>query len=207
MNYKISTTPATAYVIKKSLNLYTAFAGGDISYLKSFRTTDIYFSPINSYVVDSLVDEMQLCLYPNPVTVAESISELNSIIGTTDIFTTEQVICIKDACDLFARINASQFEDLRYQSFSSVGIDIDRFNNIGKRWKRAMFGLESNASLGVNNPHADSNMTVAWDIVEVLRNRVSWDANPDGGHTVNFDSPMHWDKSVPLVEINQVQDA
>ena len=31
---------------------------------------------------------------------------------------------------------------------------------------------------------------LAWEVHEVLRNKIAWTEHPEGGHTVNFDKPI-----------------
>jgi len=51
-------------------------------------------------------------------------------------------------------------------------------------------GFPAGASYGIHSPEVDDRARQAYDIQQVIRHRLAWDRNPEGGITVNFDSPM-----------------
>lgn len=56
--------------------------------------------------------------------------------------------------------------------------------------KHLIFELAPNASYGIYSTEVSDNARVAWDIQQVIRNKMSWHSNPKGSMTVNFDRPM-----------------
>ena len=68
--------------------------------------------------------------------------------------------------------------------------------------------LEPNAYYGIyDSKHIPDSARIAWDIYAQIRHDISWHNNPKGGITVNFDTPDHTQKDVPLpkVEIREVE--
>ena len=58
-------------------------------------------------------------------------------------------------------------------------------------------GLENSKDRGTKK-------NIAWDILLVLRHRLAWDANPEGGNTVDFGTPLSM-SGVPLPTIIEIQ--
>jgi hypothetical protein len=67
-------------------------------------------------------------------------------------------------------------------------------------------GMPSNQSYGVGCKEFTDNHMVAHDLNEVLRHRLSWDENPEGGGTVNFHAPFKVSKQ-PLAEIKRTDSS
>jgi hypothetical protein len=55
-------------------------------------------------------------------------------------------------------------------------------------------GLPRNAYHGIFSDKIPDEARVAWDLHQVIRHRLSWDDQPEGGITVNFDTPMKYGK-------------
>ena len=59
-----------------------------------------------------------------------------------------------------------------------------------------------NAYSSITSSEISDSYRVANDIYQVIRHKLSWDKNPKGGMTVNYDTPMKWGKS-PLIKIDK----
>ena len=55
-----------------------------------------------------------------------------------------------------------------------------------------------------NSKDRDTKKNIAWDILLVLRHRLAWDANPGGGNTVDFGTPLSM-SGVPSPTIIEIQ--
>lgn len=120
----------------------------------------------------------------------------------------EQAAVVMDALELFMRIGMGQYgEILEHSPFRSNGTkpDVNRFcqardsaESFLQAVKQVMTGLPRNSYYGISSPDISDKYRTACDIREVIRHRLSWDKNPEGGMTVNFDRPFHWNHAVPL---------
>ncbi len=61
-------------------------------------------------------------------------------------------------------------------------------------------GLAPNAYYGISHEALPDAPRVAFDLYQVIRHRLAWDQFPEGGHTVNFNTPMRTSTAVKLGE-------
>ena len=95
--------------------------------------------------------------------------------------------------DLYSRIGIGQFEEILHVDNVRKNIPNNERNKIESLLKGVKFlltGCPTNGSLGIYNPDVSQNAKIAHDIIQVVRYRISWDQNPKGGITVNFDEPL-----------------
>ena len=95
--------------------------------------------------------------------------------------------------DLYSRIGIGQFEEILHVDNIRKNIPNNERNKIESLLKDVKFlltGCPVNGSLGIYNPDVPQNAKMAHDIMQVIRHRISWDQNPKGGITVNFDEPL-----------------
>lgn len=122
----------------------------------------------------------------------------------------EQARVIVNALDFYSRIHIGQVEEV--DSFVRLFVryrkdkDLDGMKDAIEAFKKAAFPeLTSTSSYGIHSEEVDDTARVAWDIKQVLRNVVAWNVHPEGGMTVDFDSPMKSSKQ-PMPEAKVVQD-
>lgn len=102
--------------------------------------------------------------------------------------------------DFYSRIGMGQFWSLLDR------FDIEKNDLLEKSsWElRAelfpRLGTHPGSAWGIHSKEIDDDNRVCWDLQQVIRHRVSWDNEPNGGITVNFDNPMKSSKE-PLPEI------
>jgi len=125
--------------------------------------------------------------------------------------TKEQAAVIAQALDLFSRIGCGQFEEiLRHPTIVKKLyklIDSDKYlksreeAQYGIRVaKKVITGFEPNSSESI--VVADEPNRIAYDIFQVIRNRIAWDEKPAGGMEVDFTDPTKWSEQ-PLPQIEQ----
>jgi len=97
--------------------------------------------------------------------------------------TETQALLVRDALDLYARIGLGQFEavcDVFGRSDEMLaGIHIA---------KKAC-GFPASGSHGLHNAKVHDRFRQAWDICQVVRNKVAWERKPEGGLEVQFYKP------------------
>ena len=101
---------------------------------------------------------------------------------------------ITAALDLYSRIGMGQISEveniLRLDRHVKPDYSHDAVRNALDFVKREIFGLDGNGNLGIHNETVPKNYRVAWDLQQVIRHFLSWDANPEGGSGVSFHEPM-----------------
>ena len=103
------------------------------------------------------------------------------------------------ALDLYSRLLIGQFDMLK-DTVTDWKKWSPKANELIEQLKQEVYGFSSGASYGIHSPEVDDDARVAWDVQQVLRNRLAWDRNPKGGMQVSFDSPMKSSEQ-PLVDI------
>lgn len=116
----------------------------------------------------------------------------------------KQAQVIKEALDLYSRIIAGQFNEIIHiiaNKYCSKLSDIcwGEFHSSSKELNEAKMKMMS--VLGLNSPYASfgigseiisDDSKVAYDILQVLRNRIAWHKEPSGDIRVDFDTPLQF---------------
>jgi hypothetical protein len=102
----------------------------------------------------------------------------------------EQAIIIEWALDLFSRVHMGQWAELA----TWANVSPDEVVECGEVLDETAvaFGVrpERNSFYGITSNEIHDRARVAWDIQQVVRHCVAWERNPEGGFTVEFDSPL-----------------
>ena len=112
-----------------------------------------------------------------------------------------QAAVIALALELYARAHIGQLNEISWQ----VGRYIQSPADVSKardHLEMASKYLFPDGSPSMTNPKVPESARIAWDIQQVIRHRRSWDDNPGGGITTNFDEPMKLSK-VPLPKMEK----
>lgn len=122
--------------------------------------------------------------------------------------TDTQAQTLADACELLARLHMGQLAvvgDLLLWQRK----DTENVNHL-KEELRALeplaTGLEPNASWGIMSPEIHDRARVAWEIYQVVRNRLAWDRHPEGGSGVAFDAPMKASKEEEMPRMERREE-
>ena len=103
----------------------------------------------------------------------------------------EQAQVVVRALDLYTRIGIGQFEEILrvYDPLSETWGSGHQFalEYIGEI--KAQAGHPMNGSHGIHHPEVRDEFRAAYDVQQVIRNRIAFDQNPEGGMGVAFDTP------------------
>lgn len=103
-----------------------------------------------------------------------------------------QVQMLLRALDVYSRIGCGQLDRI-LELFSCdprrrEGSSIQRETLF--RFKQQLLSLEGNANYSICSPEVPVDYRLAYDVLQVVRHHIAWEAQPEGGHFVQFDSPM-----------------
>lgn len=138
--------------------------------------------------------------------------------------TPNQAKIVMRACELMSRLRCGQLdhvideiEDIQFASIPKEGqANRDAFDKIienrdvikehAAAIKQLMFpelkGYYS--SYGVGH---EERSDIAWEVYTTIRHAVSWHEHPEGGITVNFNTPMQWSQTpLPKCEIIEAEE-
>jgi hypothetical protein len=105
-----------------------------------------------------------------------------------------QAQVIINALELYSRIGMGQLQEIVYvlrMNSSPGAIDFDALDKVEKLAREASsyFMKGSGGYYGISSNKINDSFRVAWDIQQVIRYRLAWDRNPEGGIQVHFDEP------------------
>ena len=119
----------------------------------------------------------------------------------------EQAKLILKALDFYGRIQLGQLEELL--SFSSpirdrlISKDLTESRFLLDKIKKDIFGLESNSFFSIMNKNeVPEEARLGYDMIQVLRNKIAYANKPEGGITVDFDSPMQTSLDNNLIKVD-----
>lgn len=123
----------------------------------------------------------------------------------------EQAKVLVRACDLLSRVHGGQLDTIVHVLLTgggcaNGGCTIDHLTPIQINTLQDTLGslrplLPQQA---IMSPKISDEARTAYDLQQVIRHRLAWDNNPDGGATVDFNTPMQTDVSKRWDEDSQV---
>jgi hypothetical protein len=137
----------------------------------------------------------------NPAGEAEEKKQHNYLVRMTK----SQALLMVVALDLYSRIRAGQVSSIipyvPSQQCSGqqppVPVDYQLVRELVDLLGMAVNGSRG-ANWGIAAPQISETARTAYDMLQVIRNRIAWDDHPEGGMTVNFDTPMFFSKTPPI---------
>ena len=200
------------------MEVYRDCCGGDLSYVLKMRTRDIHGTPLSTLRLSDAGKVLVLMTTdlfgnppePDPIALKGVRTNCSSTLAKTHglpptvVLSAQECQLVSQACECLARLLVGQIRTplevlptlprgTRYDPRSLWGYD--------EELKSLLFSLEPHCSLGVGSPEASWQKDVAYSVHRVVRHRLSWDADPQGGKTVDFDPPTNWYPAVPLVQL------
>jgi hypothetical protein len=113
------------------------------------------------------------------------------------------------ALDFFSRIGIGQIEEvetmLRQYGHLKEGYSYDAVKNALDFVKLETMGHPPGGSYGIFHQKVPDWFKLAWDLQQVIRHKLAWTANPEGGFGVNFHEPMKAGKE-PLATMEVLKD-
>jgi hypothetical protein len=107
------------------------------------------------------------------------------------------------ALDLYSRIGIGQFEEVARVYETSEDLTFEQEEDLKACLVNAKVavGHPKNGSYGIHNAVVSDKFRAAWDLQQVVRHRMAYDARPEGNPmSVHFDTPFQCSK-VPLATI------
>ncbi len=119
--------------------------------------------------------------------------------------TPEQARVVVTALDVLARIHIGQFHTIREQFFCQ-DIDVGKIEALMEEVKVSIFpdltGGPSH-SYGISSCPSERGK-IAWDVLQAIRHCEAYARHPEGGITVDFNTPMFVSDSVPRPTAKQI---
>ena len=109
--------------------------------------------------------------------------------------TKDQAKVMQQALDLYTRILMGQLHMVPETVAREYGTfpEYEQLERTMAELKDMLFpGKPGQAAFGIGSPELADKAKISVDILDVIRHRIAWDENPEGGLGVNFHSPMHW---------------
>jgi hypothetical protein len=112
----------------------------------------------------------------------------------------KQAQIIIHALDLYSRIGMGQLEEvvtiLRQNINGSNKDTLGKLEEVGRLIREASSYWMGGAGsyYGINSEQISDSFRIAWDLQQVVRYRLAWDRNPEGGIQVIFDDPIQTSK-------------
>lgn len=118
--------------------------------------------------------------------------------------TAKQLRVLVGATEVYGRLGLGQFwtilEHICTKPFSRFNEEFVDARDTLNRMGAAFLDMPPSSGPGIFNPDVHARHKIAWDMHQVFRHRLSWDTNPKGDITVNFDDPLKTSEE-PLAKI------
>lgn len=124
------------------------------------------------------------------------------------VVTEKQVGVISRACELFSRIQMGQLNAVAFQALMGTVEDTERFCKLRdglEELQPLVWGFRHGGP-GIFSDKLPDEARIAWDVNQTLRRMLAYRRNPEGGWTVDFDTPMKSSRTEPLPEIVPTED-
>ena len=119
----------------------------------------------------------------------------------------EQLNVIQESLDFYSRIGMGQFNEMigpKYSDFQErlrLNGDYVEAEVLIRQLKKKLTGLDHNQFYSIASPRSPRYCKIAWEIYQTFRYRISWDRNPSGGTTTNYNEPFKiTDVALPKIE-------
>jgi Zn-dependent M32 family carboxypeptidase len=124
----------------------------------------------------------------------------------------KQVEVISKALDLYSRIGAGQVNEILWHSSVAKKMWVKNDNLTENKMdykivvkmlddiKKIIWGYKPNEHGGISM--AEETDKIAYDLHQVIRYKLAWDENSEGGLTVDFQKPMRYSEE-KLAKINK----
>lgn len=200
--YKIQVTKKQKAIIISSLQVYDNLLACNFSGIIN-ELTQNYSKQLSPYYLNYIEDikyytiELKNQFVPfinseyrhknKAKDIIELISKKNIVLSANDIHVLVRVL------DLYGRLGLGQLNfltDELIMFYIHDDFNYEKARDLCDDLKRFLFNFQPNSSYGIHSKQMHNNFREAYDMQQVLRHRVSWDNNPEGGTTVNFDIPF-----------------
>jgi hypothetical protein len=116
----------------------------------------------------------------------------------------EQASVISEALDLYSRVLMGQFDNLGWTLALRYNFDVDAAAKLLNELKYVIFPElpRGGAYYGIIHPRLHEDSRIAYDIHQVIRQKLAYFRKPEGWITVDFDDPMRTSaENLPTCEV------
>lgn len=123
----------------------------------------------------------------------------------------EQARVLKEALELYGRIGMGQVQEInQHPSLLTRDFEDEKVAGLLNEVKSIVFpDLQAHGHYyGIRNPETHEDSRVAFDLQQVLRNRIAWTKNPSGGlGSVVFDDPIQYSQQpLPTCTVSEMSN-
>jgi hypothetical protein len=117
---------------------------------------------------------------------------------------------IQEALDIYSRVIMGQFHEMTklWENNTEIWRNQKARDDIDKKIEEIRDivypELKGYAHWGIYNPKCPETSKIGYDMIQVLRNRLAWHRTPNGGHTVDFGTPLPASKQ-ELIKVDIVE--
>jgi hypothetical protein len=208
-NYCIEGTDESLRLLLEAYDIFNGIENGNLELVAEvIQPKD---DQMNMFQADLL--ELKNLYFKNPIRERKRL--LFSVIENKIICSEKNLKVLSWACDIVSRLQICQFD--RVADIIEPQDDPD----FKKLWEfrrkldclKSYWGMTSNMSYGIFSEEVSDTARTLWDMHQVIRNRLAYDANPEvtlenrwkkGKFTVDFDEPFHANKEIPLIKVVKV---
>lgn len=209
VNYCIEGTDESLRLLLEAYDIFNGIENGNLELVAEVVQPE-RDDQMNMFQTDLL--ELKNLYFKNPIREEKIVF---SVIENKIICSEKNLRVLSWACDIVSRLQICQFD--RVADIIEPQDDPD----FKKLWEfrrkldclKSYWGMTSNMSYGIFSEEVPDTARTLWDIYQVIRNRLAYDANPGvtpgnrwekGKFTVDFDEPFHANKEIPLVKVVKV---
>jgi len=170
---------------------------------KSFRIDGEWYNVVSTHPTKGSADKALRKLKSQAVLPKDDVDRPYQL-----SLTERQAQVLTEALDLFSRIGMGQLEEIAYvlrsytkpsESSSLLSSRLDELKRLAREASNVWMGSPCGCR-GISSEEIGDAFRVAWDLHQVIRYRLAWDRNPNGGLQVSFDTPMKYSQE-PLANI------
>lgn len=129
----------------------------------------------------------------------QNVLKIDDLLECVDkgVFTIEECKNLAFCLDIYSRLGIGQV-DIFYQELNSIGgnrhsAPITSFCDLSSIYRHDVLGLPHgiyHSFLSIADPNVLEEFRVAYEAYKVIKRHLSYEKNPEGGWTVNFDMPL-----------------
>lgn len=121
----------------------------------------------------------------------------------------DQAYVIQDALDFYSRIMMGQFDNIAslFSIRLAKNVNREEETKLIEALKNLYYPeLHRSAYYGIFHSDTPEDAKISWDLIQVLRYDISWYKYPEGGHTVNFHTPLRSSNTEELAKVKIIEE-
>ena len=206
-NYVIEGTPEQLSLLLETYNVFNGIENGNLELvaevMQPLERKEEFYTELTS---------LKNLYFKNSINRERVIF---SIIDNKITCSKEHLQVLSLACDKVSRIQICQFDNIADIAWPINNLDFERMWDFRRRLDllKSFWGMTSYMSYSIFSIEIPDTARTLWDMHQVIRNRLAYDANPGvtpenrwekRKFTVDFDEPFHTNKEIPLIRVRRV---